>query len=712
MNIEEVQAALAEKIEGIRRQTLTLDIPEYEDVKRTFQVLLNTIEERDRDVLILQQHISQMAQSMTEDQNRIQLLHERIELQEEKLRNLEEGPGKVDVDVGVLMRQSSRVHMSRVASPGDQYGALFDREPLMDPELEVSLNNSVVVAEFEQDADKFDTPDSPSKSGDETIASGPAPIDGESMDVRNAAFEQMMDQVRELELRYRHLLDGFSSASEVIRAEVESKMTTKVEALRDEMRSEVSALRTTIPMPIPEVATVVPETVFHMNEEIKGHQGHFHPVHDSSQADTLRKAGDLMDPSSADIRSANGSTADPPQEDTNQHERLRRQAMIALVRRDLDAARSTFASLTANIPENFAGFMTRYHSCSRTLQDLRTSRKSLELAYFVDGLTVDEEVDDLLSALEIMGSSFDERLNNLLKEFKGDFPQTTAAEESFAVTNLHDKLSSLEARHNALLTMLDGRIDKVEASLIDEIDLKSKIIASLKNNIPDAQSNASLRREDFNTQLVWRAIQPQVMTVISAEVENLRTEIINWKDDQKPSSPSAEENSREFSGIFRKETNDFDDEADISNLTKEVKSLKYELKNMSSTISTLKSQIKKAMDVALSRTTGSVPLDSSNESEKSNATPTRRKSIQRSTSLLGYADYGNSPSSKHGQEDITHSGPSRNSNAAGIATGLGVANMHGSTPSDNDSQHHVEQELARISSAIQTLTVPSIYLCK
>ena len=88
MNIEEVQAALADKIESMGRQTLTLDIPEYEDVKKTFQVLLSTIEERDRDILVLQQHISQMAQSIANEQDKVELLNARVNLQDEKMKIL------------------------------------------------------------------------------------------------------------------------------------------------------------------------------------------------------------------------------------------------------------------------------------------------------------------------------------------------------------------------------------------------------------------------------------------------------------------------------------------------------------------------------------------------------------------------------------------------------------------------------------------------
>ena len=748
MNIEEVQAALAEKIDSMRRQTLTLDIPEYEDVKQTFQVLLNTIEERDRDIIVLQKHISQMAQSMADEQDKIELLNARVNMQEEKMKILEVGSNKVDVDVGVLIKESSRVHMSRVTSPGDQLGTVFVREDL--ETIEDSVNNSIVVYEPAEEPEEAAVEtefreDDYAKSMDldeSTRPQSPFPlIDGVSL-------AQLNDRIDALERHHHHSVEDTSKKLEDFRSEAERLSRSRTEALRDRLLSDMEALRSMIPATAPkeeriespspstsiglEPATEPPEFDAMLSSAANKSQPHG----DSSTAisnEAVSRVVESVDSSSnTQINPSNTHSVDSQvtaASDTAMASQgidevkalaldtlddLRLEMLVSLIRRDFDIIRSSLDAMDKDDQGDFSSFMSTYHALSGATQQLNSLSLALSHARLEGGKNnnVYKDMDALSNEIRVFADSAAKSLSVLLKSYDpskptAPLPPAKPAQETAAVAECWDKLNNLEAKFEALFMQQDTRLGQLETSRIDGEDIEYRILVAVKDRIPSRINDAVVRNYDFSSESLWKLVQPLVMKTVASEVDKVRAEMMCLKDIMRPASPISQEPIHMTSGISRKDTHDFDDETDLSNLMKEVKALRAEYRNMSAALSQMKLQVKKATEMAISKSAGAAGHDSTHDSPAANVTPMRRKSLQRSASLIGHSDFGD-----YAIEDRAHqiSPSGRIAGAAGIPSGLGVTSSQSAGSADAELHLRLEQELARISSAVQGLTVGLKYL--
>ena len=759
MHIEEVQAALADKIESMGRQTLTLDIPEYEDVKKTFQVLLSTIEERDRDILVLQQHISQMAQSMANEQDKVELLNARVNLQEEKMKILEVGTNTIDVDVGVLIKESSRVHMSRVASPGDQLGAVFAREDMEN--IEDSLNNSVVVSEPEggvvddsglEDGDagdaevfEFNDHEIPHDYDESAYAHNPSPTPVET------SVMQLKERVDTIQQQHVRSAEEILRRLEEIRCEAERHARFQAEAFRDRLLADMAELRDLIQsvMKKAEVVEVSsPQTSSALEESPSERDGLTASDDSPLFADSAAVSGDAVHRTEEAIDSSyiavSGDAAPMKMQAIESHsqdalipmherphgsqdrveadkevplvgiidtkatviignlDELRREMMVALVRRDFEAIQTSFDMTDISSPGDFSSFMSTYHILSRNIQQLSSLNLSLTHATLGDANNkVDEVINALSNEIKAFISFVTKRLTTLISAYDiskhaAPLAAVSPVQETAAIAETKNKLDSLEAKFEALFSHQDTRLGQLEVSQVDSDDLEHRILAALKDRTSSRLSDTVSRKDDFTAESLWKMVQPMMMQALASEMESVRNEMVNLKDISRPTSPKFGEPTHMISGISRKDTHEFEDETDFSNLMKDVKALKTEFRNVSGTLSQMKLQVKKAMEMAISKSAGSAGHDGSHDITAANITPMRRKSLQRSTSLLGHSELGDSAS-----EDRAH----QISPTGRLAGPAGITNTQGAITIDAEMQLRIEQELARITSAMQGLMV-------
>ena len=734
MNIEEVQAALADKIDSMRRQTLTLDIPEYEDVKQTFQVLLNTIEERDRDILVLQQHISQMAQSMADEQDKVELLNARVNQQEEKMKILEVGPSKVDVDVGVLIKESSRVHMSRVTSPGDQLGEVFLREDL--ETIEDSLNNSVVVSEPGEEAEFKEEYDDERRVGlDDSKYQSPSPM------VDGFSFVQLKESLDALESRHLLAIEGISKNLEEVRSEADSSSKSRVEALGDRLHSEIAELRSILVEKQEAVFlnSASTQTSIILESAVKSDERD--DLLFSSVKESERIADDTMISNEATIevvvevdslpqgpltsqneisnesnQTTSGTvksfvaidgtkTAVHESQDSHRHE------FVALIKKDFDAIRLSLNIGGIDAPDDFASFMFKYHTLSGCIQQLNSLNLSLNLAILSDlkNSGTDDGIYELCNEIRTLADSVAMSIrtliisHNLLK-FNAPQPSAMPSFETASVMECKRKLDDVEAKFGTFFVQQDMRLSQLEASRVDDDDIDNRILTVVKDRIPVRVNDTITRKDDVSPESLWKIIQPLVMKTVASEIDRFRAEMSSVKDITRPTSPRSHDPTHTNSGISRKETQEFDDETDVLSLLKEMKVLRADYRHMSAALSQMKQQVKKATEMAISKSAGSSGIDSAHETTAMNVTPMRRKSFQRSASLLGHSDLGDTSSDERAHQ-VSPSG--KLGGNASISSSFGVTSPQSAVAADAELQLRLEQELARISSAVQSLTVSS-----